>query len=185
MLPTAVHDSVRQTDADVRPTEAIVAGRGESHDRRTLGRPLGNHKEPRFVSVMAGVISALMLVLTSATAHAQIVASVLPTSRSVTVGGTATAFAAIINAGTAVATSCSISPGTSIPATFVYQTTHPATNQVTGQPNTPVNIPAGGLQTFVIAFTPTAAFAATDVALNFACANTDPAPSLSGSNTLL
>ena len=126
-----------------------------------------------------------MVILMSATAEAQIVAAVLPSSRSVAVGGTATAFATILNAGSTAATNCSISPSTSVPATFVYQTTNPTTNAVTGQPNTPVNIAAGGSQTFLIAFTPTATFGAIDVALNFACANTDPAPSLSGLNTLL
>jgi len=37
----------------------------------------------------------------------------------------------------------------------------------------------------VIAFTPTAAFPPTDVALNFACANANPAPRVAGLNTIL
>lgn len=118
-------------------------------------------------------------------ARAQIAASVLPTSRSVQVGTTATAFATIINGGAQTATSCSISPATSVPANFAYRTTDPKTNAVTGVPNTPVNIPAGMLQTFVIAFTPTAGFGATDVLLTFSCSNTDPAPSLIGTNSIL
>jgi len=118
-------------------------------------------------------------------AHSQIVAAVLPASRAVEVGKTATVFATIVNAATSAATGCAIAPTTTVPATFLYQTTDPSTNAVTGQPNTPVTIPAGGFQTFVLAFTPTAAFAATDVALNFSCSNIDPAPSLSGINSVL
>ena len=37
---------------------------------------------------------------------------------------------------------------------------NPATNQLTNTPNTPVNIPHGGVQTFVIGFTPSATFGA-------------------------
>ena len=37
----------------------------------------------------------------------------------------------------------------------------------------------------MIAFTPTAAFPPTDVALNFACANANPAPRVAGLNTIL
>lgn len=35
-------------------------------------------------------------------------------------------------------------------ASLIYQTTDPATNLPTRAPNTPVNIPAGGSQSFVI-----------------------------------
>jgi hypothetical protein len=85
--------------------------------------------------------------------------------RSVRVGSTATAFATMINAGTSAASSCSITPVTSVPASFVYQTTDPATNALTGTPNTPVNIAAGASKSFVIAFTMTAPFAPTVVQL--------------------
>jgi hypothetical protein len=109
----------------------------------------------------------------------------LPESRSVQVNGTATAFATIINTGTNTATSCSIAPASGLPVTFVYQTTNPITNAVTGSPNTPVNIAAGGSQSFVIALTPTAAIAPTDVGFNFSCTNTTPAPIVTGLSTLL
>jgi hypothetical protein len=49
------------------------------------------------------------------------VAAVLPTSRSVQVGTTATAFATMINPATVTATSCGISPVTNIPANFFWQ----------------------------------------------------------------
>jgi hypothetical protein len=61
-----------------------------------------------------------------------LVASVLPSSRSVQVPGIATVFATMIATGTETATNCSISPITAIPATFTYQRTNPATNALTG-----------------------------------------------------
>jgi hypothetical protein len=115
-------------------------------------------------------------------------ASVLPSSRSVQVGKTATAFATIINPSSSVATGCTIAPVTRVPATFLFQTTDPNTNKLTGSPNTPVDIPGNnGRQSFLIAFTPTAAFNPTDVVLAFTTTNTSigPAPTVTGLNTLL
>jgi hypothetical protein len=113
-----------------------------------------------------------------------LVAAVLPSSRSVQVGHPATAFATVINAGAVMATGVGISnPG--LPATFSYQTTDPTTNAVSGQPNTPADIPPGKYQTYVLALTPTAPFAPTDVAFTFAGTNADPAPMFSGIDTLL
>jgi hypothetical protein len=103
------------------------------------------------------------------------VALVLPASRSVQVGATATVFATMIAPGATAGVACSIAPRTSIPAAFQFQTTDPATNRVTGMPNTPVNIAPGMAQTFVLAISPTAPFPPTDVQLNFGCANLDPA----------
>jgi probable HAF family extracellular repeat protein len=111
-------------------------------------------------------------------------AAVLPAGRSVKVGATATAFATIIDAGPADATGCSIAPQTSIPANFLYQTTNPATNALTGSPNAPINIANGTNQSFLVALTPTAAFAPTNVPFNFACTNAASAVVLSGINTL-
>ena len=114
-----------------------------------------------------------------------LVAAVLPSSRSVQVGTTATAFAALINAGSNTAIACALTLVTSLPATFTYQTTDPATNQVTGSPNTPVNVEAGATQSFVFALTPTAPIAPTDFQFSFDCANSGPAPINTGLNTLL
>ena len=91
----------------------------------------------------------------------------------------------MINAGQSTATSCSVLPITNIPATFLYQTTNPATNQIIGTPNTPINVAGGAAQSFVLAFTPTAPFPPTDVQLSFDCTNSNPAPVNSGLNTLL
>lgn len=114
-----------------------------------------------------------------------LVAAVLPGSRSVKTGTTATAFATIINSGANPTTSCSISLSTSLPASFLYQTTDPNTNALTRTPNTPVDIPARGFQTFLIALTANAAFAPTDAQFTFSCAGVPPARILSGLNTLL
>src|SRR5262249_823617 len=83
---------------------------------------------------------------------------VLPSSRSIEVGATATAFVTVINAGVPTATAVTLSPQGGLPGTFVYQTTDPATNAVSGTPNAPVDIPAGKNQTYVIAFTPSPPF---------------------------
>jgi hypothetical protein len=112
-------------------------------------------------------------------------AAVLPASRSVTVNGTATAFATIINSGANPATGCSIAPAAGVPLTFHYNTTDPKTNQVTGTLDTPVDISAGASQSFVIALTPTAVINPTDLPFNFVCGNTAPATINTGLNTLL
>ena len=117
--------------------------------------------------------------------NTSVVAALLPSSRSVQVGVPATAFATVINTGQGIAASCSIAPLTNVPAIFQYQTTDPATNQVTGFPNTPANIAAGAPQSFVFAITPTAPIAPTDVQFSFDCANSEPAPINVGLNTLL
>ncbi len=114
-----------------------------------------------------------------------LVASVLPVSRSVQVGTSATAFVSIINAGSATATAVGIALQSQIPSQFAYQTTNPLTNQPTGTANTPVDIPAGQTQTYVIALTPTQAFNPTDVVFTFAGTNTAPVTPLTGINTLL
>jgi len=124
-------------------------------------------------------------IVTPVTPAIDLVASVLPSSRSVQLGSAASAFATIMNAGTADATSCDITPLTVVPGGFVYQTTDPATNALTGTPNTPADIAAGGSQSYVFAFTPTAEIPPTDVELAFDCTNSDPAPVVPGLNTLL
>jgi hypothetical protein len=114
-----------------------------------------------------------------------LVAAILPSSRSVQINTAATAFATIINTGQTLALSCSIAFANNVLATFFYQTTDPATNQVTGLANAPVNIPAGAAQSFVIAITPVTSIAPTELQFDFACANTDPAAVTIGLNTLL
>jgi len=114
-----------------------------------------------------------------------LVAAVLPGSRSVMFPGPpATAFVTIINAGAATAIGVGIALLTGIPAALTYQTTD-AANAPTGSPNTPVDIPAGASQTFVVAIAPTAPFPPSDVGLSFPGANAVPVRTLIGLNTLL
>jgi hypothetical protein len=114
-----------------------------------------------------------------------LIAAVLPSSRSVQVNTPVTVFATVINIGQAIAPGCSIAPLTSVPASFAFQTTNTATNQVIGFPNATANIAAGAAQSFVFALTPTAPFPPTEVQFSFNCANSDPAPINVGLNTLL
>ena len=115
-----------------------------------------------------------------------LIAAVLPSSRSVQVGNAATAFVTLINTGSSPAVAASIAPPTGLAANFGFQPTDPATNQIIGTQNVPVDIPAGQFQTYLIALTPSTAFAPTDVAFTFAAENTlAPAAALTGINTLL
>ena len=114
-----------------------------------------------------------------------VLSAVLPASRSVQVGTTATAFATIINTGGVAGTNCGMSLGNTAAASFSFQTTDPATNALTGTGNTPINIPAGAAQSYVFAITPSAAFSATDVPVTAGCTNSAPAPTVVGLNTLL
>lgn len=111
-------------------------------------------------------------------------ASVLPSSRSVSVGSTATAFASVINAGAVDALECRIRPQTAVPGDFFFQPTDPATNAPIGLRNAPVNIAAGASQTFVFGFTPTAELDSIAVGLGFVCGEVNTAPSFVGLNTL-
>jgi len=113
---------------------------------------------------------------------APLLAAVLPGSRSVQLGTTATAFASIINTGAAAGTACGIAPQVSVPAVFLFQTTDPATNKVTDSPNTPLTIAAGATQSFLFAYTPNAAFGPTPITFTFACGGMSPAPVVIGIN---
>ncbi len=126
----------------------------------------------------------------------RVVSAVLPVSRSIKSDGTATAFGAIINpAGAGTATDCMLDlPGAS-PGQFSYQTTTPA-NALSGTPDTPINIPAGGTQNFVFSITPGAVyegfspflsfdtFTGADLAIDFSCTNRQSAESVAKLNTL-
>lgn len=118
-------------------------------------------------------------------AYAEIVAAVLPSSRSAQVNAPVTAFATIVNGGTETATGCRIELGNLPGAALVYQTTDPTTNALTGTADTPVDITAGNDQSFVISITPASAFSALETEFNFICANAGPALVTVGVNTLL
>lgn len=105
---------------------------------------------------------------TCGSTNIELVAAVLPQSRSVEINATATAFATVINAGPGTASTCAIAPQTVIPANFLFQTTDPNTNALAGTANAPADIAQGASQSFVIALTPTVAFSPTDADFSFA-----------------
>jgi hypothetical protein len=113
-----------------------------------------------------------------------LLAAVLPSSRSVQVGATATAFATILNNSDADATSCGIAPVTSLPANFTFQTTDPSDNKLTGTQNQRVPIAKGAFQTYLVAFAVNGPFPSTDVVLGFDCDNLPAVATLVGVNTL-
>jgi hypothetical protein len=86
-------------------------------------------------------------------------AAVLPNSRAVDIGTTATFFATMSNSGSGAASNCAITLGSTAPAgmTVGYQTTD-ATNTLTGTADTPVAIAAGASQSFLVSVSSSAAF---------------------------
>jgi uncharacterized repeat protein (TIGR02543 family) len=112
-------------------------------------------------------------------------ASVLPASRSATVNSTVTAFATIINSGASAVHGCAIAPIGGLPVDFTYQSTNSLTNALFGNPNTPMDIAANSSKSYVIALTPTAAFAPTALNLSFACSDVPQSSIHAGLNTLL
>lgn len=114
-----------------------------------------------------------------------IFSSLLPISRAVATGSLASVFATVINGGLTGLTGCRISPATTTTSTFLFQTTDSMTNAVTGTPNAPVDLAPDGMQTFVLVFTPSAAFLPTDINLDFVCDDGVSAAPISGVNTLL
>jgi hypothetical protein len=121
-------------------------------------------------------------------------AAVLPGSRSVQLGATATIFATMINSGMAALDNCQIAlPSTpfTLPAvSLTYQATDPTTNKPTGSPNTPATIPGNnGMQSFLLSFGTQsfAAFDAAGVPLVFSCSAgsvTNVAPVILGVDTV-
>lgn len=111
--------------------------------------------------------------------------SVLPVSRSVQVGTSATFFATMINGGSATATQCSIAPGEGSPPVVLSYRAADAANSPVGSPDTPVDIPPGGVQSFGVSIEPQSIFDATNVTLVFACENAEAATTITGVNTIL
>ena len=113
-------------------------------------------------------------------------AAVLPGSRSVQQGTAATVFASMVNGGDADLANCRPSlPGTAPSALSLdSQTTNPATNAPTGQPDQPVTIPAHGSQSFLLSFAASAPLVAPGQALSFGCDGATAAPILPGVGTV-
>lgn len=130
-------------------------------------------------------IATILLLAFYAHGVAAIVSATLPASRSVQVGTTATIFTTVINPDPQPALDCGISLQSNVNADLFFQTTDPATNELTGSPNVNVTIAGDAAQSFLIGITPNTAFEPTDIAFNFTCSNTPAAPSITGLNTLL
>jgi hypothetical protein len=111
-------------------------------------------------------------------------AAVLPYARSTVTGTVTTALATILNAGTTTATQCGLAMPPGFPGTFSYQTTD-ANNNLSGTPNTPVDIPAGGGRMFMFAITPAVDLIEAEFAVLFACSNTPVTVTVPGVNTFL
>lgn len=111
--------------------------------------------------------------------------AVLPYARSVPIGQTATAFLSVLNHGDVTAHDCTIDPPPVIdfPGTFIFQTTDPATNALTGVANAPVSIPPGEHQTFVFGITPNAGWYDREFGLIVRCNNAEAPSVLRGVNT--
>jgi hypothetical protein len=157
-------------------TAVLLSEAGEpDYDETAAFRLIYAGTPVTFVDIPAG--SSLPVALAGA--------AILPGSRAVQVGHTATAFATLLAIGGGIAIDCTIAPINAPEGTaFSYQQTN-AANVPIGEPNTPVTIPGGGGQSFVISLTPFAVFPATEIDFAFACANTPPVPVLSGVNTFL
>ena len=130
-------------------------------------------------------LDALVFACSAPVFGVPLVASILPSSRSVQVGTTATAFVTIINAGAADAKEVGISLKTLIAANLGYQTTDCNTNGLIGTMNQPVDIAAGGKACFAIFLTPTSPFDPVEVHFSFAGCNTTPVTDIVGVNTFL
>jgi hypothetical protein len=114
-----------------------------------------------------------------------LVASVLPSSRSIQVGTTATAFASIINTGSAPACGVGISLPSGIVASFKYNETVCSSNVIKGADDTPVNIAPGEVACFVISIGADGPFDPSELGFNFSGSNAAPVDGLDGINTLL
>jgi hypothetical protein len=138
----------------------------------------------RTFAIFAWATLVLTAVSTREAAADDLVAAVLPLSRSAQIGQTVTAFATVINSSGGALSGCTASlPNFS--GTFVYQTTNPATNALTGSPNTRFSLPNGGSQSLVLALTPAAQIIPTEENFVFQCSGSGAAASIIGVNTLL
>jgi virginiamycin B lyase len=147
---------------------------------KPLGLAVGTNGDMWFVESAVNKIGQVLLFPSGP----QLVASVLPAARSVETGNAATAFATVINTSSTAAHGCAIAPINGVANHFLYQTTNSSTNLPTGTANTPVDLPANGLQSFVFALTPQAAFDTESVSFGFYCSDADAAPIVNNVDTL-
>jgi sugar lactone lactonase YvrE len=133
----------------------------------------------------SGSLFSLSVPVPSAT-PAALTAAVLPGSRSVQLGSTATVFGTLINTGSTALGNCTIGlqPGSPAGLAMSFQATDPSTNQPIGQPNQAVTIAANALQSFVLGFQSSVAQTIPAYAPVFGCDGSQPAPTLNGVDTV-
>jgi large repetitive protein len=114
-------------------------------------------------------------------------ASILPGSRTVELGTPATVFASMINAGTAPLAGCRPALTATAPSglSLDYQTTNPATNALTGTPDSPAAITGNdGVQSFLLTLQGTAPVSTTGLPIDFDCTGAAPAAVETGVDTV-
>lgn len=114
-----------------------------------------------------------------------LVNSVLPTSRTASVGKTVTIFNTVINAGASVAADLTLSVNPAPAGIFNYQQTDCTTNAIIGSLNPSLDLAPGGVLCYVLSFTPSATFAETNVHIHAQASNAPSTALLTGINTWL
>lgn len=172
-----------------RPAYVIDAdGNGDTGDAGamwTVGETFYDIANDISVNVISTTATGFQIKIKDGSINTTLVNSVLPTSRSVPVATTATIFNTIINAGKNVATDLSISISPAPAGVFAYQQTNCATNAVVGPPNPILNLAPGEVLCYVLSFTPTAPFSATNVHIRAQASNAPSTNLLTGINTWL
>jgi DNA-binding beta-propeller fold protein YncE len=112
-------------------------------------------------------------------------AAVAPNGRAVPVGQSSSIFATMINTSATDFANCQIALPSDAPPGLVlgFQTTNPANNLANGQPNTPVTIPAGKSQSFIVTLTAAIPISDPGQSFLFTCDGSTPAPIYAGINT--
>jgi sugar lactone lactonase YvrE len=162
---TAVNTLIASSDGFNEPTRAAVDGSGNVFVADTNN------------SAVKEIMATPPMLL----------ASVLPDSRSVLFGDPATVFASVINSGATALDNCRVALSVSAPAglTLNYRTTDPATNALTGSPDTPGTIAGnGGLQTFLVSLQSTDALSPLTLPLDFVCDGAHAAAIIQGVDTV-
>jgi uncharacterized protein (DUF1800 family) len=135
-------------------------------------------------SMMVAAFAGLVM---ATPAQAQLRASLLPNVRAVQVDGdnpsVVTVFATMINASDSRRENCRVVLPDGGEISLSYQTTDPATNALTGSPDTPFSLPPRGAQSLLLAFSGADPFDG-ELAPSFRCRDTVHAPVSSGVNTL-
>jgi hypothetical protein len=109
----------------------------------------------------------------------------LPIARSGVVGEKLRVFATLVNPTEIDLVGCGVVLTGTVPVDFSYQISDPTDNGPIGTSDTPVDIPVGAAQSFVLSFTRTAAFPAAVLPILFDCGNARPADVIQGLNNVV